>query len=75
VLYFGAADETAYVWVNGKLAGKSDGDPDYLWDKKFPIDITEFVTPGEACTVAVEVHDRGWAGGLWKNILLVSPKG
>jgi hypothetical protein len=75
VLYFGAADETAYVWVNGKLAGKSDGDPDYLWDKRFSIDITEFVTPGQTCNVAVELHDRGWAGGLWKNILLVSPKG
>jgi len=61
--------------VNGKLAGKSEGDPNLLWDKVFPIDITVFVTPGTACSVTVEVHDGGGAGGLWKNIKLVSPKG
>ncbi len=75
ILYFGAADENAVVWVNGKLAGKSEGDPNLLWDKMFPIDITDFVTSGSACSIAVEVHDGGGAGGLWKNIKLVSPKG
>lgn len=73
ILYFGAADENAVVWVNGKLAGKSEGDPNMLWDKMFPVDISEFVTPGAACSIAVQVHDGGGAGGLWKNIKLVSP--
>ncbi len=74
ILYFGAADEEAWVWVNGRKAGEHTGNPNALWDKRFPIDITDFVIPGQKNQVTVRVHDGGYMGGLWKNIKLVSPK-
>lgn len=73
LLYFGAADERAHVWVNGHEAGHHDiGDAG--WDKRFAIDITRFARPGEDNLIAVRVGDTMAMGGLWKSVKLVSPK-
>lgn len=70
VLWFGAADETAAVWVNGVKVGGHDIGPDVGWDKRFPIVVTRALRPGERNTIAVRVHNSTLAGGLWKPIKL-----
>lgn len=70
VLWFGAADETATVWVNGVKAGHHDEGADYGWDKRFPIKVTGLLKPGQRNLIAVRVGNSGLAGGLWKSVKL-----
>ena len=72
-LCFGAADETAMVYVNGELAGEHDIGPSG-WDKRFFIDVTEHIKAGQKNLIAVRVVDSVGAGGLWKPIKVVVPK-
>jgi beta-glucuronidase len=70
VLWFGAVDETATVWVNGVKAGAHDEPPDFGWDKRFAIDVTGKLKLGELNTVAVKVGNSSLAGGIWKSVKL-----
>ena len=72
-LCFGAADEVAKVYVNGKLAGEHDIGPEG-WDKRFFIDITKQAAAGKENLIAVRVIDTTRVGGLWKPIKVVVPK-
>ena len=73
LLYFGAADESAHVWINGLKAGHHDiGDAG--WNRRFSIDITKLARPGADNLIAVRVGDTMQMGGLWKSVKLVSPK-
>ena len=72
-LCFGAADENAKVYVNGKLSGEFDIGPEG-WDKRFFIDVTAQAVPGHVNTIAVRVIDSVGAGGIWKPIKVVTPK-
>lgn len=74
VLWFGAADETAIVWINGVKAGSHDEGADFGWDKRFPIKVTGLLKPGQRNVIAVEVGNSALAGGLWKNIRLAVSK-
>ncbi len=74
VLWFGAVDETAKVWVNGKLAGGHDEGADFGWDKRFAVDVTGKLLPGQTNVVAVQVGNAGLAGGIWKNVKLAVSK-
>jgi hypothetical protein len=64
-LRFGAVDEAATVYLDGKLVGESNVD----WDKPFEFDITASLTaaPTEH-VIAVRVYNRLAAGGIWKPI-------
>jgi hypothetical protein len=73
-LWFGAVDETAEVWVNGVYCGKHDEGADYGWDKRFPIDVTGKLKPGERNLIAVRVGNTALAGGIWKNVKLAESK-
>lgn len=71
-LFFGAVDESAWVYVNGKLAGerlhKRSGD----WKTPFAIRIDQHVDWGsEVQTVVVRVEDKAGSGGIWKPVFLV----
>ena len=55
-LYFGAADESAKVFVNGRLSGQFDIGPSG-WDKPFFIDVTDQAVPGKENLIAVRVVD------------------
>ena len=72
-LGFGAADESAKVYVNGNLSGEFDIGPQG-WDKRFFIDITAQVKPGQTNLLAVRVIDTDRAGGLWKPVKLFLTK-
>ena len=66
-LAFGAADESAKVWLNGRFIGERDlGGKG--WDKPFAVEVTREMRPGEENLLAVQVLDRGGAGGLWKSV-------
>jgi len=52
-LRIGSADYSAKVWVNGTLAGENGNG--FL---PFEFDVTRFVVPGEAATLAVRVDSR-----------------
>ena len=51
---FGAVDELATVWVNGKKVGGHNEPPDLGWDKPFTVDVTNGSTTAvEDLTVSV----------------------
>lgn len=74
LLAFGAADETAAVYVNGRFAGKW-GLLGFTWNERFEIDVTRHIRPGQENLIAVRVQDSLGMGGLWKSVMLISPKG
>ena len=69
LLHFGAVDESAEVWVNGKKAGVHPFVKPDDWKTPFDIDITKLVdwTKPEQ-TVTVRVTDKVGAGGIWKPV-------
>ncbi len=71
MLHFGAVDEQATVWIDGKRVGHHRGEPNgwEAWDQPFAMDITDFVTaePTEHL-LTVRVHDISAAGGIWKPV-------
>ncbi len=71
-LLCGAVDETFELWVNGQLVGESKGDPDALWDQPVGIDITKALKPGATNRFTMRVHDRAYAGGIWKPVWLTA---
>ncbi|MBR2906399.1 MAG: hypothetical protein IKC08_10925, partial [Lentisphaeria bacterium] len=73
-LYFGAVDDSCTVYVNGEkvhyrpYVNLSD------WTTPFTVDITKYVK-GNSRTpqiIMVRVGDKGGAGGIWKEVFLVS---
>ena len=77
-MLFGAVDETAEVYINGKLAFEhtveSTGLPvDVLWNRAFVFDARPFVQAG-ANTLAVRVTDTIGAAGIWLPVRFVPGK-
>jgi len=66
---FGAVDEEAWVYVNGRLAGRHTEGPNG-WDKPFAIPAAEMIRFGEQNMFAVRVYDSVMAGGIWKEVSL-----
>ena len=73
IFAFGAADESADVYIDGELAGVREAFPG-SWDKRFELDLTEHVKPGVEQTYAIRVIDSVGAGGLWKPIKVITPR-
>ncbi|MDO8589512.1 MAG: beta galactosidase jelly roll domain-containing protein [Armatimonadota bacterium] len=67
---FGAADESARVWLNGRFIGEHNIG-EVGWNEPFAMEITRVYKPGERNVLAVQVADRGGAGGLWKSVKLM----
>jgi len=73
IFSFGAADESADVYIDGKLAGVRKHTPQG-WDKRFELDLTGHVKPGVEQTYAIRVMDTVGMGGLWKPIKVITPR-
>ncbi len=68
LLHFGAVDETAVVWLDGRLVGKHDEGLEG-WNKPFALDITKFLTAKPAThLLVVQAHDEMAAGGIWRPV-------
>lgn len=64
----GGLDDEGKIFINGKLAHHRrnlDGDD---WKQSFEFDITDFVKPGAANTIAIEGRNDYGKGGLWKPV-------
>ncbi|MBT3377098.1 MAG: DUF4838 domain-containing protein [Lentisphaerae bacterium] len=73
LLYFGAVDESCWVYINGRLAGTHLFEKSDDWSTPFTIRIDPFVTwDQQPQTITVRVEDRGGAGGIWKRVWLVA---
>ncbi|NLO04402.1 MAG: hypothetical protein GX131_01095, partial [candidate division WS1 bacterium] len=72
-LYFGAVDESCWVYVNGQLAGEHIFRESNDWNTPFEIRIDPFLDPAQnRQQIRVRVEDRSGAGGIWKRVWLVS---
>ena len=67
-LAIGAADESAWIWMNGEYVGKQEKQ----WNAPFAPDVTDAIKMGDKNSVAIKVHDTILAGGLWKSIKLMA---
>lgn len=72
-LAFGAVDEQAWIWLNGRKAGESTAGPS-AWNSAFEIDITDWVRAGEPNELAVRVHNKVGPGGIWKSVKIFAGK-
>jgi hypothetical protein len=73
-LAFGAVDEAAYVYVNGKLAGFHDIDPHKGYIERFIVDVTRSIKPGEINSIAIKVKNMYGVGGIWRGVKLISAR-
>jgi hypothetical protein len=72
-IVFEGVDESAWVWINGQYAGEHDIGPDG-WDKRFAMDVSDYVKWGAENQITVRVLDRKFAGGIWKPVYLEALK-
>ena len=68
-LKFGAVDEQAWVWLNGKYIGQHVIGPDG-WDVPFWLNVGDEILWGAENLLVVRVEDSKLAGGIWKPIEL-----
>jgi beta-galactosidase/beta-glucuronidase len=70
MLWFGAVDEDATVWVNGKEVGKK---PDKNESNPFEFDVTSAIKPGQPNVVAVRAVNQSvdelGTGGIMKVVM------
>jgi len=72
-LRFGAVDESCWVYVNGKLAGKHLFKETNDWKTPFEIPINDQINWNEQPqVVTVRVEDKSGLGGIWRRVWLVS---
>jgi hypothetical protein len=72
ILHFGAVDDHAWVFINGKLAG-SHAKGGLYWDEPFDISAGDLKSDKENI-IAVKVLDVSAKGGIFRKIWLVEPK-
>ena len=73
ILAFGAVDEQAWIWLNGKKAGENAMGTQ-AWNSPFEVDITDQVKAGEKNIVVVKVHNSAGPGGIWKPVKIFTDK-
>ncbi len=70
ILAFGAVDEKARVWVNGKFVGAHEQEKDNDWREPFHFDVTGALKPGQENVIVVRVVDKLLYGGIWRPVML-----
>ena len=66
---FGAVDEVAWVWLNGKYVGQHD-EGTMGWNRPFDLDVTEEIKYNGENVLVVRVYDSVAGGGIWKKVLV-----
>ena len=69
-LLFGSVDESCWVYVNGKLAGKHLFVNADDWKVPFKIRIDQCFVENEDAVIFIKVEDKARDGGIWKKIAL-----
>jgi len=70
LIYFGAIDGWAKVYLNGQLVGQHTEGPEKMWNQPWHIDITEAVEMKGINHLAVSVTKQSAAAGIWKPVQL-----
>jgi hypothetical protein len=70
-LVFGGVDESAWVYLNGKLLGTHSEESESGWNLPFAFDVSKRLAEGEN-VLAVRVLNRTHAGGIWRPVLLAA---
>lgn len=71
-LRFGAVDESAWVYVNGKFCGERVYQGGNEWQEPFNIRIDQAIDwTAEYQSVVIKVEDTAGAGGVWKLVMQV----
>jgi len=73
LLAFGAVDEQAWIWLNGKKAGENAIGPQ-TWNSAFEIDVTDHIKAGEKNILVVKVHNSAGPGGIWKPVKIFTDR-
>jgi hypothetical protein len=72
VLYFGAIDGMADIYLDGQKIGEQKRDPGYMWDKSFTIPLPSNFNPSISHVIAVRVKKTTYAAGIWKPVRIVT---
>lgn len=68
-MVFGAVDESAWLYVNGKAAGTHLYKKDSDYYTPFALEITDAVDWNlKKQNIVVRVEDKFGAGGIWKSV-------
>ncbi len=74
-LYFGAVDESCWLYVNGQEAGSRIHTKPNDWTTPFTLEITGRINwAREDQDIMVRVEDTTGTGGIWKRVNLVSTR-
>lgn len=75
-VYFGAVDEDAWVYIDGRqvidsaeLTGLT---PDDLWHTPFSREVADHINPGRKHVLTVRFIDRAGMAGIWRPVFLVA---
>ena len=73
LLYFGAVDDSCWVYINGRQAGSHLFEKPDDWSTPFTIRIDPFIAwDRQPQVMTVRVEDRAGAGGIWRRVWLVA---
>ena len=71
-LHFGAVDESAKLWLNGKLCGSRMFKNENDWKTPFALEITDQINWTKSTqTAIVMVTDKNGGGSIWRPVTLV----
>ena len=75
-VHFGAVDEQAWVYLNGKpiaehTMAKTGLPLDEIWLEPFGVDVSKRLRADGPNVLAVRVHNAMFQGGIWKPVYLV----
>lgn len=71
-LLFGAVDESCWVFINGREAGKHLFEKVDDWKTPFKISIEKLIDwSNPVATIVVRVEDKAGVGGIWRPVWLV----
>lgn len=74
-LHFGAVDESAWLYVDGKLIAWYDtAHPAKTWTMSFLLEVTGSLESGKDHILVIRVGNTGGAGGIWKPVSLMVEK-
>ena len=72
-LLFGAVDESAWIYLNGKFCGERIFKESDDWKKPFQIRIDENIDWSQKSqSLVVKVYDKGGQGGIWRPVVLAA---
>jgi len=75
VLRFEAVDETAWLYIDGKLTAWYDTQfPNMTWDKPFLLDVTGSLTSEGEHELVIRVGNGNGVGGIYKPVSLMIEK-